>query len=637
MFSAKELVNKVKSYDPKADFKTIEAAYSYAEKAHENCIRYSGEPYMIHPVGTAMILADVKADDKTIIAALLHDVVEDTVARVDDIKKMFGDEIAFLVDGVTKLSDVYYGERQTERNLGSLRKLLLRTCSDLRVLLVKLADRLHNMKTLDCVPQKKKERIARETMDVYVPLAKLLGIWKIMIELQDLSFKYLASKDYDYFRKERLAADIKNKTFFKGVIADFERVAGSNGLVAEASLVGNNLYRMYRLKQEKGGFFDVAEEGFFINIVVPETSDCYKAVGLIHSLWFPRQSDFRDYISVPKINNYKGLHTYVFGPGGKTITFHIKTREMEDSANYGIVAMWRKDRLLVGNGRKIEYSWVSEIKSLQKMYGMDTDFVREVKGDLFCDKILVFTKKGQIMDLPEGANVVDFAYLVGSNIGNHLGTVFINKRIRNPLTVLRTGDVVEVETSKDVDGPDMFWLDRVKTGKAKGEIRKWLAKNGDMRERGIALLNENLRIFLGRNFKKEYPFIKEIVFSKTRFDTVEDLAVALGGGEISIKDVLCHLYGENRILGEKLVSGKNTVCLKIYSSDRPGLLHNITKLMAKKGLNIINTNISVDIEARTAEQIFVLEVSSFNQIYHLYIDLRQITDIADMKITRKRN
>jgi len=634
MLSAKELVNKVKSYDPKADLKAIEAAYKYAENAHKGCVRHSGEPYMIHPTGAAAILADMKVDDKTIMAALLHDVVEDTTSKIDDIKKIFGKEVAFLVDSVTKLSDIYYGDRQTERNLGSLRKLLVKTCSDMRVLLVKLADRLHNMETLKHVPPKKKERIARETMDVYVPLAKLLGIWKVMIELEDLSFKYLAPSDYEYFYKKRLTAKEKRDVFFKKIISDFKHVAKSNGLIVEISLTMDNLYRMYRLRQEKGRFFDFVGESSFINIVVPEVWDCYKAIGMIHSLWLPRQSDFRDYISMPKVNNYKGLHTYVFGPEGKTITFHVKTREMEDSANYGIAAVWYKNRLKNDND-KTGYSWVLEIKNLQKMYGTDIDFVREVKGDLFGDRMLVFTKQGRVINLPEGANVADFAYSIDSNIGNRLGKVFINKRIRNPLKTLRTGDVVEIEMTKDVKGPDIIWLDRVKTGKAKGEIRKWLAKNGDAQERGTRLLSENLRTFLGKSFEKEYLYIKEVVFSKTKFDTVADLVSALGNGEVSVKNVLIQLYGESRILGKKLISGKNMVCLKIYSSDRPGLLNDITRLMAKKGLNILDTNISVDIKTRTAEQIFILEVSDFDQIYHLYIDLKQIEDITNVKVVRK--
>ncbi|MFA6528352.1 MAG: RelA/SpoT family protein [Candidatus Gracilibacteria bacterium] len=627
------LIKKIKDYDSDIDPKVIRFAYSFAEKAHKGALRKSGEPYIIHPIETAKILIDMKADQQMIVAALLHDTVEDTGVTVSDIKKNFGSEVALLVDGLTKISSVRYSLQSTRGQIDSLRKIFLRMSKDLRVILIKLADRLHNMRTLQFVSQEKRKRIAKETVEIYVPMARLLGAWDMMSELEDLCFKYLQPNDYEFISKKLSTVRAGNTRYINKLVAELNNAIQVE-VDAEVKSEEKHLYHVYKAFNEKKGLFDVMTDCFSVKVVVPSVIDCYKALGVIHGLWQPRRADFRDYIAVPKANGYKGLHTMVFGPCGKTVEFHIKTLDMYEDAHFGIVAKWYRKRMK-WQDEDLSYSWMTQVKDLRKMSGGINDkFLEDLKGDVFEDRIFVFTDKGRAIDLPEGATVVDFAYAVNPYFGHNFSKAFVNKRIRNPMTVLRTGDVVTIEAAKSASGPDLFWVDRVKTSKARNNIRKWLAMdNEDIRvARGMNFLDKSLKIFLCTNFKKEEKKISDYANKNYGHRGVKGLLADIGTGVIFVKELLRSIYKDDCLLGKSVNGGRRQVCLIVKSLDRRGLLNDISRLIAKGGLNIIGYSALVDMKTRLAEQKFTLEVYNFDQVYHLCVDLRYVDEISGVRV-----
>jgi len=485
-----QIINNFKENNPEADPTMIQLAYDFAIKAHSGQKRKNGEPYIQHCLHTAFVLIQIKADMQTIIAGLLHDIPEDTEFTLADIEKNFGKEVADLVEGITKLSKIKY--RGIERYRESLRKMFLAMAQDLRVILIKFADRLHNLRTLESLPLEKRQRIARETLEIYAPIAGLLGVWRLKWQMEDICFKHLYPEDY---KKLAYKYEVEKKLEHNQYIQKTKNMLGAK--LKEAKIPFQitsrfkHLYSIYLKLQKKDRKFDEIYDVFALRIIVPNIADCYKTLGIIHSLWRPNPGRFKDYIAVPKPNGYQALHTTVYGPEGKSTEFQIRTKEMDDGAKYGIAAHWSYKM----NGSRIsdikkQPAWVKEVLNIQKETEDTSDFIKQIKFDVFHDRIFVFSPKGDVFDLPEGSTPIDFAYYVHSDIGNQAVGAMVNDKIATLDIELKNGDLVEIITEKKRKGPSRDWLKFVKTATARNKIK------------------QNLKSTMLDNIKKFIPNIK---------------------------------------------------------------------------------------------------------------------------------
>ena len=468
-----QITNKIKENDPNADIDLVILAYNFANDAHKGQLRKSGEPYIQHSLHTAFTLTQIKADIPTIIAGLLHDVPEDTDRTLLDVEKNFGKEVASLVKGITKLSKLKY--RGVERYIESLRKMFLAITNDLRIALIKFADRLHNLKTLDALPPTKQQRIARETLEIFAPIAGLLGVEHLKWQMEDICFKYTHPDEY---RKLEYTYEVekkieRNKYFarLKNILnAEFSRA----GIESEISSRFKHLYSIYKKMQIKERQFNEIYDVFAMRIIVKDIADCYKALGVIHSLWTPINKRFKDYIASPKPNGYKSLHTTVFGPEGKPTEFQIRTQKMHDEAMYGIAAHWQYKEKITDQQKQ---KWIKEIHELQKNAENSFEFIKTAKLDIFQNRIFVFTPKGDVIDLPQDSTPIDFAYALHTDIGNQCTGSIINGKIAQLESMLKNGDIVEIIRNKSRAIPNRAWLKFVKTNRAKAKIKQ-LTKPG---------------------------------------------------------------------------------------------------------------------------------------------------------------
>lgn len=465
-----QITSRVKENDPQADVELLELAYQYANNAHKGQLRKSGEPYIEHSLHTAFILAEIKADLPTVMAGLLHDVPEDTTFDLVDVKKNFGEEVATLVEGVTKLSNIKY--RGIERYAESLRKMFLFMASDIRVALIKFADRLHNLRTLDSLPPEKQKRIAQESLEIYAQLAGLLGIWRLKWQIEDLCFKYLHPDDFNALQyKYEVEQRAEQNQFIQKTKERLIENLTEAKINGEVSGRFKHLYSIWQKMQRKDRRFDEIQDVFALRVVVDSVADCYRTLGIIHSIWRPKINRFKDYIGVPKPNGYRSIHTTVFGIDGKPTEFQIRTKEMNTEANYGIAAhMYYK----TGQADK-QPRWIKEIINLQKDFENNTQgFVKQVKFEVFRDRIFVFTPRGDVYDLPSGSTPVDFAFAVHTDIGSHCSSAIVNDRISPLDTTLKSGDHVEILTEKNRKGPSRDWLKFVKTARARNKIKSYV-------------------------------------------------------------------------------------------------------------------------------------------------------------------
>jgi len=473
-----QIINRVKENNPKSDIQLLESAFEFAQKAHKGQKRKSGEPYIQHSLHTAYTLASIKADLNIVIAGLLHDVPEDTEYSLGDIEKKFGKDIRLLVEGITKLSKIKY--RGIERYRESLKKMFLFMARDLRVILIKFADRLHNLRTLDALPKEKQNRIAKETLEIYAPIAGLLGIWRLKWQMEDICFKYLYSEEY---KKLEYKYEVEKKVERNQYIQKIKNILKESFKEAEINnyeILGRfkHLYSIYKKMQAKDRKFDEIYDVFALRIVLPNISECYRTLGVIHSLWKPNAKRFKDYIAVPKPNGYRSLHTTVFGPDGKLTEFQIRTKEMDDESQYGIAAhLYYKQK--IGSIEKVDKQprWIKEILKIQQETKDTNDFITQIKFDVFQDRIFVFTPKGDVFDLPSEATLIDFAYAVHTDIGNKAVNALVNEKITTLNQELKNGDLVEIIIDKKRKGPSRDWIKFVKTNKAKNKIKQFSKKS----------------------------------------------------------------------------------------------------------------------------------------------------------------
>ena len=485
-----ELITKVQSYNPNAELGLIERAYNFAAKSHDGHRRASGSPYLSHPLGVSMILADLRMDSVTIGSGLLHDTVEDCDVTVAQLQQEFGEEVALIVDGVTKLGRVEFS-RQEERQAETFRKMLLAMAKDIRVILVKLGDRLHNMRTLEYLPEHKQQRIAQETMDIYAPLANRLGIHWVKSELEDISFKYLNPEAY-HDLKEQIASRRQEREAYVAKIR--ERVSvelDGSGIPARVLGRPKHFFSIYqKMLQQKISFDDVYDVTG-LRIITDSVRNCYAALGTLHALWTPVPGRFKDFIALPKPNLYQSLHTTLMGPQGERVEFQIRTEDMHKTAEQGIAAHWRYKEGGKGDEKVTEkFAWLRQLLDWQQDTAGDAhDFMETLKIDLFPEEVYVFTPRGDVKSFPRGATPIDFAYSIHTAIGHKCVGAKVNNRMVPLKYQLRNGDVIEILTNPN-HFPSKDWLKIVKTSRARTKIRAWI--KAAEKERSITLGKELL-------------------------------------------------------------------------------------------------------------------------------------------------
>ncbi len=524
------------------DAELIQRAYELAKVAHEGQTRASGEPYITHCLAVARILSDLRLDPATIAAGLLHDVVEDTILDLEDIKAEFGEEIANLVDGVTKLKKLDELDKKGSKEsrayeqAESIRKMFLAMVDDVRVVLIKLADRLHNMRTLGSLPEEKRKKIAQETLEIYAPLANRLGIWKIKWELEDLAFRYLEPEKYYEIARKLEQRRLDREKFINQAIEILKNHLAKAGIEAEITGRPKHIYSIYQKMKRKNVDLDQIYDLYGIRIIVKEVRDCYAALGVVHSIWPPIPGEFDDYIATPKDNMYRSLHTAVVGPGGKPMEVQIRTEEMHRVAEYGIAAHWRYKE---GRPRDVEFenkiAWLRQILEWRREVTDAKEFVDSLKSDFFQDRVFVFTPKGDIIDLPAGSTPIDFAYHIHTELGHRCRGAKVNGKFVPLDYKLKSGDIVEIIAAKK-GGPSRDWLnpdlEYVKTSRARQKIRLWFRKQAreESIAQGKALLDKELKKL---GIKRSY----EEIAKEFKYDNVEDFLAAIGYGDLNPQNI----------------------------------------------------------------------------------------------------
>ena len=535
----RELIASVKKYHPSADITMIEKAYHVASEAHKDQKRKSGEPYIIHPLCVACILADLELDKETIVAGLLHDAVEDTWMTTEDLTREFNEEIALLVDGVTKLGQLSYSADKVEVQAENLRKMFLAMAKDIRVILIKLADRLHNMRTLKYMRREKQIEKARETMDIYAPIAHRLGISKIKVELDDLSLKYLKPEVYyELVEKVALRKSVR-EDFVEEIVTRIRKHMKDSGIAAQVDGRAKHFFSIYKKMVNQDKSIDQIYDLFAVRILVDTVKDCYAALGVIHEMYKPIPGRFKDYIAMPKQNMYQSLHTTLIGPNGMPFEIQIRTFEMHKTAEYGIAAHWKykessDGKTPVDKSEEEKLNWLRQILEWQRDMSDNREFMSLLKNDLdlFADSVYCFTPQGDVKNLPVGSTPVDFAYAVHSAVGNRMVGARVNGKLVPIDYQLSNGDRVEVITSQNSQGPSRDWLKIVKSTQAKNKINQWFKK--ELKEdnilRGKEMLSQYARAKGYRLSDYTKPQYLDTVMRKYGFRDWDSVLAAIGHG-----------------------------------------------------------------------------------------------------------
>lgn len=535
----KELINSVLKYHPSTDISMIEKAYKVASEAHEGQKRKSGEPYIIHPLCVAIILADLELDKETIVAGLLHDAVEDTWMTYEEVEKEFGSEVALLVDGVTKLGQLSYSADKVEVQAENLRKMFLAMAKDIRVILIKLADRLHNMRTLRYMRPEKQQEKARETMDIYAPIAMRLGISKIKVELDDLSLKYLKPDVYyDLVHKVALRKS-EREQFVGAIVKEVKKHMDDANIKAQVDGRVKHFFSIYKKMVNQDKTIDQIYDLFAVRILVDTVKDCYAALGVIHEMYKPIPGRFKDYIAMPKPNMYQSLHTTLIGPNGQPFEIQIRTYEMHRTAEYGIAAHWKykessDGKAPVGKSEEEKLNWLRQILEWQRDMSDNKEFMSLLKNDLdlFADSVYCFTPQGDVKTLPSGSTPVDFAYSVHSAVGNKMVGARVNGKLVPIEYEIKNGDRIEIITSQNSQGPSRDWLKLVKSTQAKNKINQWFKK--ELKEDNILKGKEMLAQYARAKGFKIANYTKtqylEAVLRKYGFRDWDSVLAAIGHG-----------------------------------------------------------------------------------------------------------
>lgn len=537
-----QLLDRLQAYQPDADLGMVRKAYEFSAKAHEGQTRLSGEPYVKHPVAVAGVLTSLKTDVTAILAGLLHDTLEDTVATADELQREFGKEVVHLVDGVTKIGKITFRSSE-EKQAENFRKMVLSMADDIRVVIIKLADRLHNMRTLEHLKENKRQEIAQETLEIYAPLANRIGIGWVKNELEDLCLKHLKPDVYETLRVSVAKRDEDRQQYIQEVQALVEKALVENGLAGAVYGRPKHLYGIYQKMKKQSISFDEVYDLTALRIITDTKMNCYALLGVIHSLWRPLPGRFKDYIAIPKSNLYQSLHTTVVGPKGEHVEFQIRTEEMHRVAEYGIAAHWKyKEQGRVQDKDSKAFGWLRQFIEWQKDLPDNRQFMDSVKLELFHDVVYVFTPKGTVKELPKGGTPVDFAYAIHTEVGDHCVGAKVNGKIVPLRHELTSGDTIEILTSSN-QTPHRDWLKFVRTSRAKTKIKHWIKAEEQKRslEIGWRLLEAEIRRHgLTPSQALKSDALLEVA-KQEGYATIDELAEAVGFGHVATAQVVGRL------------------------------------------------------------------------------------------------
>jgi GTP diphosphokinase / guanosine-3',5'-bis(diphosphate) 3'-diphosphatase len=657
-----ELIQLAKEYLPQLNEKRLRHAFDFAKKAHTDQLRKDGKtPYIEHPFAAAKYLCELRVDEDTLIAALLHDVPEDTDCSLKDVEKGFGKTVAFLVDGITKLSKVHYRHDMAERQIESLKKLFIHSARDPRIILIKLADRLHNMSTIDAIPDPEKRiRIAKETFEIYVPIANLLGVWEVKNKLEDLCFKTLAPKDFKMIDKLVRNSALKKKDLANRTVKDVEKLLKKHKIPClRVEGRQKTYYSTFRKMLHSGKSFSEIYDLVGLRIIVPNVGLCYQTLGIVHQRFTPKIGRLKDFIALPKSNGYQSIHTSVFGIDGTITEVQIRTEDMHLENEYGIAAHYfyreaqdRKQQT-VRKKLKNKYAWVSKILDLQRNAKDNKKFFKHLKLDIFTDRIFVFTPKGDVVDLPRGSTVIDFAYHIHSDVGMLANGALINGKDR-PLTgKLSNGDVVNVKTSEEAEGPQVEWLNVVRTTLARNRIREFLREKdkATLITEAEKLLDNKLQAFAFGGVSDLSKLQRVVLMEHFKVDSWEDLLLEVGDGSIDARDVIKLIYSDEDLLGEKhdpdnqhvydhtkrrrikeiLPEKVRTLSLFVKAHNRVGVLGDMCREFANSNVNIVEASAaskSVDVNFSLVK--FIVDIEDFEQYEKVLYGLKKIPGVISV-------
>lgn len=589
MLALTDLLERVRTYNAQADLELIEKAYRYSKRMHEGQSRKSGDPYFIHPASVSGIIAEMRLDTASVCAALLHDVVEDTDVTEKDIEQQFGPEVAFLVDGVTKLGKVNFQSKE-DRQAESFRKMLVAMARDIRVLLVKLADRLDNMRTLEHMKIDSQERIAAETMEIYAPLAGRLGIQWLKAELENHSFRYLHPESAADLDRQIEATTKDTDRYIKDVCKHLKKMLIARGFAMQVSGRRKHSYSIYRKMKRQGIEFEQVHDLVAFRVMMETVADCYAALGVIHSEWTPVPGRFKDYIALPKPNMYQSLHTTVIGPASRRIEVQIRTREMHRTAELGIAAHWQYKQGQGGLDRRDaeRFAWLRQLMEFQRDVSDPAEFLESVKVDLFTDEVYVFTPKGEVKTFPRGATPVDFAYSIHSEVGHHCSGSRVNGVMVPLRHKLRNGDVVEILTNRNQE-PNKDWLDFVVSGRARSRIRAHVR----VKERARS-------VRLGRDLVEKALHKKDISYSRW-LKSKKELKRTLGVFGLNHEDELFAQVGYGKISVEKVVEAVDPSKAETRKSLAPSFIEKTVRRVTRRDDDAIRIDGMDDILVRFAK------------------------------------
>lgn len=643
-----QVLDAAKSYLPQLNEKRLREAHAFAVLAHKDQFRKSGEPYVTHPVAAAYNLTKLHVDEDTLVACLLHDVPEDTEYTLEDVEQGFGEKVRFLVEGITKLSKVHYRNNMEERQIESLKKLFIHCAEDPRTILIKLADRMHNMTTLDAVKPEKRERIARETLEIFVPIANLLGIWEFKSQLEDLCFKALDPSEYNSIRLLVKETHERRERLLKESVDTISSLLEKRGL-KNVSVEGRkkSFYSIYKKMVSKGRSFKEIYDLIGLRVIVDEVGDCYLALGILHQEFTLKPGRLKDYIAMPKSNGYQSLHTTVFGLGGAITEIQIRTKDIHLEVEYGVAAHYfynskqaqEKAKKRVGK----QSQWVKRILDMQREMESNKNFLAGLKLDVFKDRIFVFTPKGDVVDLPRGASVIDFAYHIHSDVGHGAESALINGHQTTLYKDLKTGDIVEVITNSS-SNPRLEWINHAQSNLARNKIREFLKQQDKARLMNAAgqMLEKRLAVFGLEKLKleKEQMDVIARLLSHKNWDA---LLLAIGRGHLNVAEVISvinaeqHFFGETHapenasayVRGHRLLAPSEVynVHFLIECDNRVGMLRDVSLVLANFNINILWTRTWHCNEAKVSNLEFSLEIEDLAQYERVVRALKHVLGV----------
>ncbi len=573
MIELNTLIDKIRTYHKSGSLDAVGKAYNYAIAKHEGQVRKSGEPYVTHPINVAFILAELELDPQSIVAALLHDVVEDTETSREDLVAEFGETVTMLVDGVTKLNKIPYTTKE-EQQVENLRKMFFAMANDVRVIVIKLADRLHNMRTLKFQPEHKQREIARETLEVYAPLAHRLGMSKIKWELEDLALRFIDPIGY-YEIVDKIAQKREEREdYIKDIIELLQNKLQLLNINSHVEGRAKHFYSIYRKMFMQNKSLDELYDLFAVRVIVDSVADCYSVLGMVHELFKPIPGRFKDYIAMPKPNMYQSLHSTMIGPNGTPFEIQIRTWEMHHTAENGIAAHWKYKEGKSGNSdmdSKLE--WIKQLLEIQKDMTNAEDFMQTLKIDMFSDEVFVFTPKGDVISLPVGATPIDFAYAIHSAVGNKMTGAKVNGKIATIDYALKNGDIVDIITSGGGHGPNLDWIKICKTSQARNKINQWFKKinREENLVKGKEILEKNLKQHsIPLRFLEDKDFIQSLL-RKYGFNNMDDMLAAIGFGSTNASRFITRLNTEckKRLLEEEQLTPAEVIPLVVKTTSKP--------------------------------------------------------------------